>query len=204
MANWINKTDIQNRIPQFSPNIEAVRIINQIIFESQQFDLEPFLGNPFYYELDSNVDADASPVYSENKYSLLFEGDTYTENSLTIYFTGLKDAVIYFAFARFLEDTNMFFTRGGAKFKNTDQSSGVSGKELAGYVNNYRSKAVKILNDARKYLIKNEDTFTNWRDYCKKHPQRKGIKSFVSGRSGSNVIYPPTFSDGRRYFDDQD
>ena len=194
MPNWITKTDIKSRIPNFSPNNTAADILNQIIYEAQQFDLEPFLGNPFYYELDQNVNADASPVYSAEKYDLLFEGDTYTDGDFTIKFEGLKQAVIYFAFARFLEDTNIFYTRGGAKFKTTDQSTPAGGGDVSTYTNNYRSKGVKLLNAAYEYLCKKKDTFPNWYNYACKDGQKQGVKMFTSAKNDSNLIYPRRFA----------
>src|SRR3990167_8784079 len=104
--NIITISDIQAAIPDMSVNIEEEKV-TRYIAEAQEFDLKPVLGRALHFAFVDGLAA--SP--QEQIYVDLFEGKTYLDTGLNqnISFGGVKKAMIYWAYARFLnnQDTNV-------------------------------------------------------------------------------------------------
>ena len=151
----IDITDIQELKPRLSTNtIVSGDIIKQMIIDAQRLDIRPAIGQAFYYELVNEL-LNTSPVQA--KYTNLFQGTTYQRDSdgLTIDYFGLKPALVNYSFARILENLNMFYTRAGTKYKDTDTSTRVSNSELSSWVNTARSQAIAYMNGVNDYLCAN-------------------------------------------------
>ena len=178
----ITSEDIRNLKARFSVNIQDAQIVNQMIIDAQRFDVRPILGDAFYLEVYTA--ANVSPVVSP--YTELLNGTTYTNsNGLTVQFYGLKVAIVDYAFARTLENLNLFFTRAGAKYKNTDSSDRINNSELASWVNSARSQAIAYMNDVNDYLYVNKADFPTWVADCQESAGRS-VKSYASQKSSTN------------------
>lgn len=178
----ITSQDIRDLKPRFSVNISDDKLTNQMIIDAQRMDLRPIIGEAFYYEVYTA--ANVSPVVSP--YSELLDGTTYTNsNGLTVQFYGLKVAIVNYAFARCLENINLFYTRAGAKYKNTDTSERISSSELASWVNAARSQAIAYMNDVEEYLEVNKASFPTWVADCQESVGRS-VKSYASQKNSSN------------------
>lgn len=179
----ITSSDIRELKPRFSVNISDDKLVNQMIIDAQRLDVRPILGEAFYYEVYTA--ANVSPILS--KYDNLLNGTTYVRDSdsLTIEFYGLKVAIVNYAFARCLENINQFFTRAGAKYKNTDTSDRIDNSTLASWVNSARSQAIAYMNDVNEYLYVNKADFPTWVEDCQNSVGRS-VKSYASKRNSTN------------------
>ncbi len=190
----ITSEDIRTLKPRFSVNIQDAQIVNQMIIDAQRFDVRPILGEAFYYEVYTA--ANVSPVVSP--YTELLNGTTYTNsNGLTVQFYGLKVAIVDYAFARSLENINLYFTRAGAKYKNTDTSERINNSELASWVNSARSQAIAYMNDVNEYLTVNKADFPTWVSDCQ-DPTGRSVKSYASQKSSTN-FRPSKFYTSKKY-----
>ena len=154
----ITKTDIIEANSHVSTNIDT-QVFDTAINDAQILDIQPILGSAFY--LDVVLNGLTSPIPSA--YSLLLSGTDYVNDcGDTVRFYGLKVMITHFATARLMENLNNFYTRAGAKFKNTNQSQTINTKDLQSWINNSKSKAIAYQEGLMDYLKENESTFTIW------------------------------------------
>jgi hypothetical protein len=191
----ITISDIQALKPRLSINIVSSDIIDQMIIDAQRLDIRPAIGSAFYYELVTQLNA--SPITSS--YSDLFNGTTYARSSdgLTVDYFGLKPALVNYSFARILENLNMFFTRSGTKYKDTDTSTRVDNSQLVSWVNTARSQAISYMNGVNDYLCDNQSTFTIWTQDCQVDRSRS-VQTFANKRNPTNIRTPQFFK-SRKY-----
>ena len=168
MANLITITDIQAIIKDMSINVEQERI-ERYIAEAQEFDLKPILGRALYLAFVNGLAA--SP--QEQIYVDLWEGKTYLEKGINadISFAGVKQALIYYAYARFLNNQNTNVGSFGIVVKeNNPYSKPEEEKRIQRLVTaaiqaaeSYKVDFVKFLNDnSTDYpLWLKEDTTSN-------------------------------------------
>lgn len=183
----ITSTDIQALKSRVSINIIDTHIINQMIIDAQRLDIRPAIGSAFYYDVVTNVN-NTSPI--PTAYESLFNGTTYARDSdgLTIDFFGLKPVIVNYAFARILENLNLFYTRAGAKYKDTDTSTRIGQNELVSYVNTARSQAVAYMNNVNDYLCDNAASFPIWVQDCQINRSRS-VQSFANKRNNTNINF---------------
>jgi hypothetical protein len=150
MSYLITLADIQALKP-ISVNINETKALKPFILEAQEFDLKPFLGDAFYIAL--MTDFDASPSLST--YSDLFNGSTYTYNGETYQHEGIKNMLIYYAYARYINNAQTNVTPYGVVNKLTQDSEKVSEKTLARLVGQAVSGAKVYEQRVKEFLIRN-------------------------------------------------
>lgn len=145
-------------------NIEATRL-KVFIKKAQDLDLKPFLGNVFFYDLLKNLDEDGQPDESTpDKYVDLIDGAEYTDrHGNTLYFDGIKPALVYWTFARFIEADSVRYTATGPVIKHHDQADNLSSGEIAKLVAQQRSVANAHANDIVQFLEARKDVYTLWK-----------------------------------------
>ena len=158
----ITLSDIQALKP-ISSNVNEIKALKPFILEAQEFDLRPFLGDAFYLALID--DFNASPSLST--YSDLFNGVTYVYNSDTYQHDGLKAMLVYYTYARYLNNSQSIVTPNGVVSKLNNNSERISEKELARLVNQATSGAKVYENRVYDYLLRNNTTYTLWECYTK-------------------------------------
>ena len=128
--------------------------VKTYIRETQEIDLRERVCEDFYHDLLSNRTADG--------YKVLFQGGEYTYDSKTYYNPGLNKIIAYWAFARLTERANKISTTHGLVRKNTPQSEALSQSELDRSARLYRNDADRYWEEFKKYMDRNDETFTNW------------------------------------------
>ncbi|UPT66887.1 MAG: hypothetical protein M0D57_21070 [Sphingobacteriales bacterium JAD_PAG50586_3] len=154
MPQLISVTDFA-AYKELSVNIDDTTRINPYILQAQQFDLKPLVGEVFYKDIIDN------PTSTEN--SLLLTGGAYAYQNKSYEFSGLKSALVYFAYARLLENQNINVTRFGVVFKNNaDVSERVDEKTLQRLILQARNQARAYWDECEVFLNRQSTDFPLW------------------------------------------
>jgi len=100
----------------------------QFVSEAQMLDVKCWLGDALLAELITQ--AETSPESFSALNSTLLNGGSYTYQTKTYLFQGLKAAIIYYAYARFTSRQPYNFTQAGITVKDTDFSTPASDKAV--------------------------------------------------------------------------
>lgn len=143
---------------ELSPNIDDATRLNPYIAQAQQFDLKPLLGELFYQNLTDN------PATTEN--ALLLSGGSYTYNGNTYCFAGLKAALVFYAYSRFIDNQNVNITRFGVVYKNNPEvSERVDEKTLQRLVLQARDQAMGYWIECEQFLKRNPSQYPLWKGH---------------------------------------
>ncbi len=151
MDKLITATDIATLYP-ISGNINEQKAVDPFIIQAQEFDLKPFLGDPFFLAIYNEL-----PNFTT--YSDLWNGSTYQWNGYDYIHAGLKSYLISCAYARYLVKANSTATPFGIVQKETPYSSPTDPKILAMNIQQVKSASVGYLSQVEDFL------FRNWNDY---------------------------------------
>ena len=154
MTKLITLADIQTLKP-ISANVNEVKQLNTYILEAQEFDLRPFLGDEFYLALIA--DFETSPSLST--YGDLFNGVDYVYNSDTYRNDGIKPMLIYYAYARYLNNAQSIITPNGIVSKENNNSTPVSEKTTARLVSQAMTGGKLYENRVLDYLVRNKQNY---------------------------------------------
>jgi len=158
----ITITDIRElrRIPN---QVEWTGDFENYVIEAQRFDIRPFLGDAMFYDMMENL---TSAVYVD-----LLDGTEWTYAENTIQFDGLRVALAYFSFARYIQSNNVFMTRYGLVTKSTEHSEPVDEKTIARLVSQARNAANAIIEQAKLFLNNNIAVYTLWNSAASNKPR---------------------------------
>jgi hypothetical protein len=154
----ITKADIQTYRP--TAQLDDARI-KPYILEAQRMDLKPVLNEAFYYAFVNDFNS-LTGLMTTPEYEFLLSGGTYTYNSQTIQFDGIRPMLCYYALKRFVVNNPVHITRMGITTKNTDQSDPTDLKTIQAIANELLSVAVGYQEQVIKYLENNTSIFTIW------------------------------------------
>lgn len=130
-------------IRDISANIDDVKRIDPYIEEAEKEWVIPSIGAKLYKDLISKVD-------SENNTTLL-EGGYY--NGDTAYLSGLKKAIAYLAYSRYVRNSNVFLTSSGARAKGSlEFSDSVDDRAVVRVANEAEKRGIKLLDECVAYL----------------------------------------------------
>jgi len=166
MTALITLADIRT-FKAISSNLNSLKLDSEIN-EAQEFDLRPILGDEFYLALIN--DFAASP--SLTTYSDLFNGSTYVYSGNTYQHDGIKAMLCYYAYARYLNNSNTNATAYGTVIKLNQESEPVSEKTLSRLVGQAISGAKVFENRIRDFLTRNSADYPLWE--CSKDNQKTG------------------------------
>lgn len=139
-----------------SPNIDSASRIEPYINNAQLLDIKPLLGSVFYADIVAN------PTTTDNAF--LLNGGTYTWGNYTYTFAGLKAVLVYFAYARFIQNQQINVTRFGVVYKNnSDVSERVERSAITGLANEAKEIAKAYFEECELYLSRNPQLFPLWR-----------------------------------------
>ena len=140
--------------------------IDAFIREAENMDLKPVMGDALLYA----VKADS------NAFAPLLNGGTYKTPSGEIKtFEGLKSALAYFTFARFVRNGDGNVTRSGFMVKDNEHSARASESEKERTYNDAKSIAERYLSECMDFVRHDEDCGK----CCK--PVRKASKYKILG-----------------------
>jgi hypothetical protein len=158
-------------IKSIALNIQQEKELTPYVLEAQNFDLAKFLGFEFYYDLIQ--DFATSPSLSD--YSLLFNGGQYTHEGKTYYLNGVKNLTIYYAYRRYVNNSNVIATPTGFVHKTNQHSESVSEKTIARLVDNAQSSASFVEDNIKQYLDRKKADYPLWGG-CKAMNNRTKIR----------------------------
>lgn len=139
-------------IRNISTNVNDATRLKQFIKEAQELDIKPVFGEEMYYDLMKNS--------SQTKYSELLAGKDYTYNNYNYSFIGLKTIIVYYAWARFIENDNIKSTPTGFVTKTNEFSDPIPYKSIAQQADQARSAAYAYIQDMNMFLSRNNTTYT--------------------------------------------
>lgn len=144
----INKTDIQV-YKQLPTSLDDSRL-TPYIMEAQEFDLKEALGYPLYYDMLKELPNETSG----GKYTDLLNGVEYIDRlGHSILFLGIKPAIVYWTYARLIENQQLTITATGVNVKTNQYSDMASQTEISKRVTQARSGAYSYFQTAEKFLI---------------------------------------------------
>lgn len=122
--------------------------------EAQRFDIRPFFGDAFFYDILANK--------TQDKYIDLLDGTEWEYLDNTIQFDGIRMAIAYFAFSRYIQNSSVFISKYGVVNKMNDSSEPADEKTIARLVNQARAAGNAIIEQTKIFLNNNTDTYTLW------------------------------------------
>lgn len=162
MGRLINYEDITIR--DVTANMEAEEF-DPYIVEAEEIDIKNILGNRMFTDLVNNLTS-TDPNYVE-----LLAGGSYTDGGDTYEFKGLKYALQYYAWARYL-DNPYIHTVSGLTRHNDEFGTQPDANELKKIADNVRSSAWNFMKDVIEYLDRKASGFPLWK--CDSQGNRSG------------------------------
>jgi hypothetical protein len=143
----------------------------QFVSEAQLLDVKLWLGDNLLYEIVTQLSSSPESLSDKNK--LILDGGTYTHQTKTFIFQGLKAAIIYYAFARFTNRTPYNYTAAGIVIKDSDLSTPVSDKIVQRLHDEARLTAEAIRDELVLYLNRNYKDYPLWQCIGRRMPGRQ-------------------------------
>jgi hypothetical protein len=148
----INKGTVQAHL-QVAEGVDK-KNFKRFVYEAQFIDLRELMCEAFYNDLVSN--------YTEAIYQNLLVGGSYTFEDNTYYYEGLEICLSYFAYARFISESNIQSTSFGMVRKNSQESERASQRELESIAQKNTDRALLLFKSTKLFLDRNEETYTFW------------------------------------------
>ena len=158
--------------------MNLTKSLDPYIWEAQNLDLKPLLGSALFYDMMENL--------TVQKYIDLLSGKVYEYRENNIYFNGLKPSLVYFAYARYINNKNSIDTPYGLVQKRNPDSNQSPEKEIARRVSQAKSAAATFFNEVAQFLNSNVADYPLWQN-TERVRKNGGIRiSGVGGNSKSN------------------
>lgn len=165
---------------RFGNAIDSSKLL-AFVQEAQELDLKPSIGPALFRDFITNR--------TQQIYLDLLNGKEYVWNTDTIFFEGLKPALVYWSYARYLRMSSVQHTASGMVQKNTPESTPAPEKTVAALVSQASTAAISYLNEAVRFLGQNTSTYPLWKTAA--YARRKsGLKiTPVGGNSSKGLKY---------------
>lgn len=143
--------------------------LNPRIYEAQQFDLKPLLGDDMYFDLLNNQDKDT--------YLPLLAGTDKQQ--------GLKPIVVYFTAARLMRRLDLNITPSGMMIKRNEFSDHADIKAISAAATELENIALAYWNDVKNYIqSKGKAVYPLFKDFCGCCDAPSGYRPRVYGIGG--------------------
>jgi len=150
----IDKSHIK-QFAQMSKHLNEEDQLQHHIRAAQNVDIEPVLGNVFFFDMIENRD--------DAKYTLLLNGGSYDFDNKTYHFMGLRAALACYAYGRYVLTSNIVNTPFGTQTKqNAEYAMPVSSKQLQEAAQEKKSEALKYLSDCLLFLNRKASDYPLW------------------------------------------
>lgn len=178
--NIITILDIQDFKP-LSKNTDTEKKVDPFIFEAQEFDLRPFMGDEFYLKLVSEFQA----PWADPNYENLYKGNVWTKNGKTYENPGLRAVLVYFSYARYLNKANTNSTAFGMVGKTNPDSTPITDRTIDRLVGQAMNGAKAYLNRVEFFINCNPTLFPEYT--CGIESNKSGaIRMSAAGGNSSN------------------
>jgi hypothetical protein len=145
----ITKDELE-KYHSISRNLNQTRIEMEIR-SAQQSDVKLFLGDALYFDMVEN--------YDSVKYQTLLNGGTYTYQTYSIYFSGVKQLIAAYAYGRLVANNTMRVTNKGNKNKLDVNSTEVSNSYRNVKATEGTSEALRIQRELWQFLDDDPTTY---------------------------------------------
>lgn len=193
MIYLINQTTFQ-QYEDISVNIKPERL-KVFVKKAQELDLKPFLGHALYYDFlnhfneDGTLQDDAPQPYKD-----LLNGTEYLDDyGHIVLYEGLAPTMVYFTFARFIENDAVHYTATGPVIKRHENGDALTSPEVLKLVQQQRSIANAYANDIEKFLWDNKADFPLWR-YNAKNKSSRQAGPRIRGVDKNDFNYPGNYN----------
>lgn len=193
MIYLINQTTFQ-QYEDITVNIKPERL-KVFIKKAQELDLKPFLGHALYYDFlthfneDGTLNEDAPQHYKD-----LLNGSEYLDQyGHIVLYQGLSPTMVYFTFARFIENDAVHYTATGPVIKRHENGDPLTSPEVVKLVQQQRSIANAYANDVEKFLWDNKTDFPLWR-YNAKNKSSRQAGPRIRGVDKTDFNYPGSYN----------
>ena len=160
-----------------SPNINKSKDLEPYILQAQRMDLQPILGNAFYLDvIQKTLYPVGSPTTGE--YDNPVNGVIYNDGTNNVQYYGLKPLIVYYFYARFIDNNDFRVTKYGNSIKQNEFSQPAGGQTQR-HVNNARSAAQYYQDNLLTYLCNNSTLYPLWKQNVKE--TRNASISIMSG-----------------------
>jgi hypothetical protein len=193
MIYLINQTTFQP-FEDIAVNIKPERL-KVFIKKAQELDLKPFLGHALYYDLLSHFNEDGTlKDDAPQPYKDLVNGTEYLDDyGHIVLYEGLAPTMVYFTFARFIENDAVHYTATGPVIKRHDNGDALTSPEVVKLVQQQRSIANAYANDIEKFLWDNKANFPLWR-YNAKNKSSRQAGPRIRGVDKTSFNYPGNYN----------
>lgn len=164
MISLIQKSDLDN-FKYVQDSVKNSATWPQFVSEAEMLDVKSWLTDALLLEIISQASTLPTTISAANQ--TLLDGGTYTYNSRTYFFQGLKACILYYAFARFTNRTAINYTAAGIVLKDSDFSTPVSDKIIQRLETEARLTAEAIKCEIITYLNRNYTLYPLWADACR-------------------------------------
>lgn len=161
MINLVQKADL-DVYKYIADSVKNSTSWPQFVSEAQMLDVKVWLGDSLLMEIIGQESTLPKTISADNQ--ILLDGGSYTYNSRTYHFQGLKAAIIYYAFARFTNRTAYNYTAAGIVIKDSDLSTPVGDKIIQRMETEARLTADAIKCEVMLFLDRNYLLYPLWRE----------------------------------------
>jgi hypothetical protein len=161
MIPLVTKSDL-DQLKYVADSVKNATSWNHFVSEAQLFDIKVWLGDGLLNEIA--LQATPSPQTISVANQLLLDGGTYTYQTKTYLFQGLKNCIIYYAFSRFTNRTAFNYTAAGIVVKDSDLSTPISDKIMQRLETESRLMADAIQCEIITFLNRNYLNYPLWRN----------------------------------------
>ena len=151
-----------------SDSVHNSKLWPQFVSEAQLFDVKTWLGDALLNEIVTQ--AEAAALTGANV--ILLNGGSYLYQDKTYLFQGLKVAIMYYAFARFTNETSVNWTANGLVIKDSDLSTPASDKRIQRLETNYRLMGDSVRDETIQFLNRNHTLYPLYTSLCSRNIQR--------------------------------
>lgn len=152
MISLVSKSDLDN-YKYIADSVKNSISWPQFVSEAQLLDIKFWLTDALLNEIITQ--ASTLPVSLTVANLALLNGGTYTYQTRTYLFQGLKACIIYYAFARFANRTSVNFTAAGVVVKDSDFSTPATDKQIQRIETEARLTADALKCEILSYLNRN-------------------------------------------------
>lgn len=182
MKQLITINDIIELKPM-SVNIDVTKKLNFCISEAQKYDVMPFLGDTLYLLMEA--DFTEPNTFATAKYEQLFNGSDYQYSNRTFRHEGIKAMLIYYAYARYVQNSNVNHTAFGLVEKTPDHSTGVSKETLLRQISGATALAEAAKSKVELFLRYKIIDYPEWVYAQQQTKAPSGVKLNAIGGNGN-------------------
>jgi len=164
MISLVTFADLQN-YKYIASSVKNSDSWDFFVSEAQMLDVKSWLTDALLLEIIGQASTLPTTISAANQ--TLLDGGTYSYQTKTYFFQGLKAAIIYFAFARFTNRTAFNYTAAGIVIKDSDLSTPITDKQMQRLETEARLTADAIKCEIITYLDRNSALYPLWADACR-------------------------------------